>query len=165
MASGLILDPLALLRVLPFASSTGTLVCATGELIHNGGFVQPELRRQGNSTLPQWYAYVFPRGVSLVLLLNLTTIGSTVANLITSPRARPLPLSRATFYWTGLVSAIGHLCFVPWVAPRIQRIVEDTRGEGEPTREMQAWLGYHRIRMLVADFPAWLALVGAVLIR
>lgn len=166
MASGLIFDPLALLRAIPLASSTGTLVCATGEHIHNSAWVQPELRGKSNSLLPRWYSYVFPRGVSLVLVLNLTSIGSAVANLLTSgPRPRPLPLSRTTFYWAGLFSAVSHLLFVPWVAPRIQRIVEDLEGEREPTREMEAWLGYHHIRMLLADAPAWLAFVGAVLVQ
>ncbi|PLB47371.1 putative integral membrane protein [Aspergillus steynii IBT 23096] len=166
MASGLIFDPLALLRVIPLASSTGTLVCATGELTHNSAWTQPDMRKKGDSLLPRWYSYVFPRTVSLVLVLNLTSIGSAAANLLTSgPRPRPWPLSRITFYWAGLFSAISHLVFVPWVAPRIQRIVEDLEGEREPTQEMEAWLGYHRIRMLLADAPAWLAFVGAVLVQ
>ncbi|KAF7596956.1 hypothetical protein BBP40_011322 [Aspergillus hancockii] len=165
MASGRIVDPSSLLRVIPLATSTGSLVLATSELIFYSGLVQPPIRKKSDSILPSYWTYVFPRGVSLVLALNLTTISASICNIFKKgSRAGPLPLSRTTFYWAGLVGAIGHLVFVPFVAPPIQRMIGNTDPEHETSKDMEIWLGIHRVRMLVADLPAWLAFVGAILL-
>ncbi|KAF5857315.1 hypothetical protein ETB97_005964 [Aspergillus alliaceus] len=165
MASGLIIDPFCLLRAVPLASSTGSLVLATSELIFYSGLVHAPIRDRSNSILPDYWRYVFPRGVSLVLALNFTTISTSLCNIfLKNPHSRPLPVSRTTFYWAGLVGAIGRLVFVPFVAPPIQRILEKTDPEHERSRQMDSWLRIHRVRMLVADLPAWLAFVGAVLL-
>ncbi|KAB8259503.1 putative integral membrane protein [Aspergillus pseudonomiae] len=165
MASGVVIDPYALLRAAPLATSTGSLVLATSELIYYSGLVQPPTRKKSDSILAQYWRYVFPRGVSLVLALNVTTIGTSLCNIfLKNPCSRPLPVSRTTFYWAGLMGAIGHLAFVPFVAPPIQRILDNTDPEAETSKEMDIWLGIHRIRMLVADIPAWLAFVGAAML-
>lgn len=104
----------------------------------------------------------------IVLTLNLGTISASAANILLDRRRLGASitglnsLSRTTFYWAGLVAAIGHLVFVPWVAGPVQRIVED-EGENAPG-EMEKWLGVHKVRMLVADFPAWLAFIGAAML-
>ncbi|KAB8074911.1 putative integral membrane protein [Aspergillus leporis] len=165
MASGVIVHPYSLLRAIPLASSTGSLVLAISELISYSGLVQPPIRRKSDSILANYWTYIFPRGVTLVIALNLTTISTSLCNiLLKSPRPGPLPLSRPTFYWAGLLGAIGHLTFVPFVAPLIQCIVENTDPEYEASKDLDTWLGIHRLRMLVADIPAWLAFVGAVLL-
>ncbi|KAB8275902.1 putative integral membrane protein [Aspergillus minisclerotigenes] len=165
MASGVIINPYSLLRAAPLATSTGSLVLATSELIFYSGLVQPPIRKKSDSILADYWRYVFPRGVSLVLALNFTTIGTSLCNIfLNNPCPRPLPVSRTTFYWAGLIGAIGHLAFVPFVAPPIQRILDNTDPEAEASKEMDTWLGVHRIRMLVADIPAWLAFVGAAML-
>ncbi|GAB1199662.1 hypothetical protein APSETT444_009019 [Aspergillus pseudonomiae] len=132
MASGVVIDPYALLRAAPLATSTGSLVLATSELIYYSGLVQPPTRKKSDSILAQYWRYVFPRGVSLVLALNVTTIGTSLCNIfLKNPCSRPLPVSRTTFYWAGLMGAIGHLAFVPFVAPPIQRILDNTDPEAE----------------------------------
>ncbi|PYH90721.1 putative integral membrane protein [Aspergillus ellipticus CBS 707.79] len=164
MASGLILDPYTLLRVAPLASSTASLVHANCERIFNSAFLQPSLRTRSDAVLPQWFNNVFHRAVGVVLTLNLTSLSTAIANIYLAPNPRPWPVSRTTFYWVGLVGAIGHLLFVPLVAPPIQRMVEDTKGEKEASNEMETWLSIHRVRMLVADLPAWFGFIGAVLV-
>lgn len=163
MASGLIFDPLQLLRVAPLATSTGSLVHALVELFSNSAFLQPSIRKPSDAVLPKWYSYVFNRQIVSVLALNLTTISTGISNILLSRSRSALPLSRTTFYWAGVAGAVAHLFFVPFVAPRIQRIVEDSNANG-PTVDMEDWLGFHRIRMLVADLPAWLAFAGAVMV-
>ncbi|PWY74309.1 putative integral membrane protein [Aspergillus heteromorphus CBS 117.55] len=164
MASGLIFDPYALLRVAPLASSTGSLVHATVELTVNSAFLLPSLRKQSDALLPAWYGNVFYREVVVVVALNLTSLTSAIANIYLAPDSRPWPLSRTTFYWLGLMGTIGHMLFVPLVAPPIQRMVEDTKAENEASKEMDTWLSLHRVRMLVADLPAWIAFVGSALV-
>ncbi|KAF7179666.1 hypothetical protein CNMCM7691_008715 [Aspergillus felis] len=164
MASGLIFDPLQLLRVAPLATSTGSLVHALVELFSNSAFVQPSIRKSSDAVLPKWYTYIFNRQIVSVLALNLATISTGVSNILLSRSRSALPLSRTTFYWAGVAGAVAHLFFVPFVAPRIQRIVEDSNENGA-TVEMEEWLGFHRIRMLIADLPAWLAFAGAVMVK
>ena len=62
----------------------------------------------------------------------------------------------------GLVAAIGHMTFIPVVKGPIQRIVEN-KSKGNATADLETWLSVHKVRMLVADFPAWLSCFGAVL--
>ncbi|KAF4160359.1 hypothetical protein CNMCM8927_004817 [Aspergillus lentulus] len=164
MASGLIFDPLQLLRVAPLATSTGSLVHALVELFTNSAFLQPSIRKSSDAVLPKWYTYVFNRQIVSVLALNLATISTGLSNILLSRSRSALPLSRTTFYWAGVAGAVAHLFFVPFVAPRIQRIVENSNENGA-TVEMEEWLGFHRIRMLVADLPAWLAFAGAVMVK
>ncbi|KAB8208010.1 putative integral membrane protein [Aspergillus parasiticus] len=164
MASGVIINFYSLLRAAPLATSTGSLVLATSELIFYSGLVQPPIRKKSDSILADLWCYIFPRGVSLVLALNFTTIGTSLCNIfLRNPCPRPLPVSRTTFYWAGLIGAIGHLAFVPFVAPPVQRILDNTDPDAEASKNMDTWLGVHQIRMLVADIPAWLAFVGAAI--
>ncbi|KAE8147103.1 hypothetical protein BDV25DRAFT_143062 [Aspergillus avenaceus] len=124
MASGLILNPQTLLTTLPLASSTGTIVLATSELNFFSTFVHPELRKKSGSILPRYWEYLFPRALPLVLACNLTTIVSSACNIYFRSERRLLPVSKTTLYWLGLAGAIGHLCFVPSVAPPIKRMIE-----------------------------------------
>ncbi|KAL5359746.1 putative integral membrane protein [Aspergillus floccosus] len=162
MASGLVFDPIRLLRVAPLASSTASLVYATTELIVNNGFLQPEIRSKSNQLLPRWYSYMFNRGIWVVVGLNMTTVWTSVASLWLDARRPDGARPGSIFYWIGLAGAIGHMLFIPWVATPIQNMVEDRNEEGA-TREMETWLSVHRVRMLVADLPAWLGFGAAVL--
>jgi hypothetical protein len=59
---------------------------------------------------------------------------------------------------------------VPFVVGPGRRILEDSsvkEDQGESgvgaTVDMERWLSVHRIRIVLADLPAWVAFVGAVL--
>ncbi|KAJ5172348.1 hypothetical protein N7492_004941 [Penicillium capsulatum] len=178
MASGLIFNPLHLLHVAPLATSTATLAHALLELHTNSAFLLPPIRQESNSVLPTWYDRVFNRAVWTVLTLNVGTIATSAANLYLHRQAqsqRP-QLQTSAFYGVGLACAIGHLLFVPLVAGPVARVVErsrlntvDSKSTSEstseasgPTDHMATWLGVHRVRMLVADLPAWIAFAMAV---
>lgn len=171
MASGLVFNPQTLLHVIPLATSTGTLAHAILEHAAFSSFLVPSIRQSSDKILPTWFDRVFKRAVCTVLALNLSTIGSAAATLFLNryyPSRRPLQTS--AFYWVGLVGAVGHLAFVPFVAGPVQRIVEDTAVQedaGESgigaTGDMARWLSVHRVRMAVVDLPAWIAFVGAIL--
>lgn len=160
MASGLIFNPIHLLHAAPLATSTATLAHALLELITTSAFLQPRIRQQSDAVLPTWFDRVFGRAVWTVLALNMSTISAAAATLLLHRQRRDL--QTPVFYWAGLAGAIGHLVFVPFVAGPVQRIVEAKRGS-EPTRDMERWVSVHRVRMVVADLPAWIAFIGAVL--
>lgn len=159
MASGVVFDPMRLLRVAPLVSSTGSLVFATSELLMNSAFLQSEIRQQSNKVLPKWYEKVFYRAVCIVIALNTVSTTSAVANIVVDHRTY-VPTLSTRLYTVGLIAAIGHMAFVPFVATPIQQMVEDSSQEGA-TAEMEKWLSFHRIRMAVADLPAWISFLGA----
>ena len=170
MASGLILNPYLLLHTLPLATSTGTLAHAILELTTNTGFLQPSLQPTSDKVLPKWFSHVFNRAVWTVLALNLGTITSAAGTLFLNRYYPQKPLQTTAFYWVGLAGAVGHLVFVPFVAGPVKRIVDNvaaTEDLGESgvgaSADMRRWVGIHRIRMVVADLPAWVAFLGAVL--
>jgi hypothetical protein len=102
----------------------------------------------------------------------MSTISSAAATLLLN-KYRPShsrPLQTTFFYWVGLFAAAGHLAFVPFVVGPGRRILEDSsvkEDQGESgvgaTVDMERWLSVHRIRIVLADLPAWVAFVGAVL--
>ncbi|KAJ9491169.1 hypothetical protein VN97_g2068 [Penicillium thymicola] len=170
MASGLILNPHLLLQTLPLATSTGTLAHALLELTTTTGFLLPSLQPTSDKILPKWYSHVFNRAVWTVLTLNLGTITSAAGTLFLNRYYPRKPLQTTAFYWIGLAGAIGHLVFVPFVVGPVKRIVDDVgvkedmgeSGVGASV-DMARWVGVHRVRMVVADLPAWIAFLGAIL--
>ncbi|KAJ6141675.1 hypothetical protein N7470_010065 [Penicillium chermesinum] len=96
----------------------------------------PSIRTQSDAIVPAWYETVFGKGVLSVLLLNLTTISTAAANLYLHRQRGGLQTTR--FYWMGLVGAIGHLAFIPFVAGPVQRIIENKRyRESKGRRQMR----------------------------
>lgn len=58
------------------------------------------------------------------------------------------------------------MTFVPVVMGPVKDIINDKRGKevGEGSRvDMARWVGVHKVRMLVADLPAWVCFLWAVL--
>ncbi|EAS34200.1 uncharacterized protein CIMG_05224 [Coccidioides immitis RS] len=161
MASGVFFDPMRLLRVAPLIGSTGTLVYATAELVYNSTFLHPSVRKQSDEILPKWWKVLFHRSVWVVLALNMTTSTATIANLVFDYKFS-IPTFSTKLYCAGLAAAVGHLFFVPWVAGPIQDMLGERTGNGAAS-DMGRWLGFHRLRLAVADFPAWVACLGAFL--
>lgn len=163
MASRTFFDPIRLLRIAPLITSTGTLVYATSELIFNTAFLESRIRRESDAVLPIWYSKVFKNAIWLVVGLNMLTTSTAMTNGILD-HYRNITGFSTRFYWVGLAVAFGHMMFIPGVAGPINNIIEDKAEEGA-TSEMAKWLRVHRVRMLVADFPAWLSFLGAVMTR
>lgn len=163
MASRAFFDPMKLLRLAPLITSTGTLVYATSELLLYTAFLDRRIRRKSDEVLPVWLATVFRRVIWLVVGLITITTSTAAANALLDRHRNSEALS-TKFYWCGFITAIGHLLFVPAVAGPLQDIFED-RAESCATSQLDKWLQIHRVRMVVADFPAWLSCLGAVMTR
>lgn len=161
MASGMVFDPWRLIRIAPMITSTGTLVCATLEFLFNTASLEPSIRPKIDKVLPKWYSTYFRYGIWLVVGLLGLTVSTIIFNLLVDRNREATELS-TSFYWIGLAATFGHLLFVPRVSNSIRNMVEDGRGE-PPTNELENWLKIHRLRILVADLPAWLACLAAVL--
>ncbi|EFR00360.1 hypothetical protein MGYG_03362 [Nannizzia gypsea CBS 118893] len=169
MASGMLFDPMRLLRLAPLISSTGSVVYSTCELIMNSAFLHPTIRREADIVLPRWFKTVFQSGVTIVIGLITITTSTSLANIYLSYNnglsitegIMALPFS-AKMYALGVTCALGHLTFIPWVAQPIEHLKANTSKRGG-SAEMKDWLSVHRIRWTVADFPAWVAFFLAVL--
>jgi hypothetical protein len=157
MASGVTFDPLKLLRVSPLLLSTSTLTYAWCENFFYGAFLATSHRRESNAVLPGYLNYVVPRSVPGVVFHYALTAILAGANVYAGREQ----LSRV-FYGLGAAFTLTHFAFVPAVIGPLQRIMADS-GPGKSTEEMEEWLWWHRIRLAVADVPAWLSYAGAVL--
>ena len=168
MASGLVFDPARLLRLAPLLGTMGSLLQACTETNTMAAFADPQVNRKpANELLPKWFAVASTQVVSLVLGFNTLTTSTTITILLRERAAgRGLELLSSKLYLAGLVAAIGHLAFVPWVVgpmdTPVWNIMEDRNKEGA-VAEVQRWLKLHRVRTLVADLPAFLFCLAAVL--
>ncbi|KAJ5929316.1 hypothetical protein N7454_007164 [Penicillium verhagenii] len=133
MSTNTTFNPTLLLQVLPLAASTGTLAHALLELQTNSAFLNPEIRPKSDPILPKWYGRVFNRAVVTVVGLNMTTIVTAAMTLYRDSSRGELQTTR--FYWMGLIGAIGHLVFVPFVAGPVKGVVYG-RGNDSPSAEM-----------------------------
>ncbi|EGD97676.1 hypothetical protein TESG_05078 [Trichophyton tonsurans CBS 112818] len=144
MASGMLFDPMRLLRLAPLVS------------------------KKPMSFFPAGLT-VFQSGVTIVVGLITITSSTSIANIYLSYNndlsitegIMALPFS-AKMYALGVTCALGHLTFIPWVAPPIERLRTNTSNRGG-SAEMEDWLSVHRIRWTVADVPAWVAIFLAIL--
>ena len=165
MASGLIFDPIKLLRVTPLLTSTSFLWYAYDEHVFFSTLLHPELQNKDESIIPSFFRQTWNRNLSAILALGFTTIGTSAANLLVSGQESGTVLSSCgrKLYWGGLAFTTAHFLFVPLIMWSVRDIMEVNRPKGEYSKDMKRWLGVHRIRTLVADLPAWICHVGAVI--
>src|SRR5688572_1301235 len=128
MASGAFFNPKTLLFVAPVVSSTCTLLFARDQDFFLSLFteknVPPSHRNLINTILPDHYTRFFYKGIYGVIGF----IGATT--WLSGGSAYSLGREHAALGWYvgGATLAVGHLAFVPWIAPRVKALVE---GDGE----------------------------------
>lgn len=161
MASGLFFDPLKLLRIAPLLTTTSSLVYAWDEHWYLSGFLHSKHQEETKKILPSYFRRFFEQGIFVIAGLNTLTISTAITNLLTD---RPVldRLQSSRWYWAGLGFTVCHFLFVPLIAYPIRDIMED-RSRGNSTNDLRRWLDVHRVRVLVADLPAWMSFLGAVL--
>ncbi|KAK3391423.1 hypothetical protein B0T20DRAFT_78780 [Sordaria brevicollis] len=160
MASRQFFEPLTLLRLAPIISSTASLTLAWDQHWMLRIFTLSNIENESQRYLPKWFAAFFRAGLSSVLGFLSVTMATSILNL----RVNSLLLQqRGSHYWyaAGAALAVGHLLFVPAVAPRIQAIVEDEEGKGKSVGELRRWLRVNAIRGLTTDLGAWVCCVVA----
>lgn len=163
MASGLILDPRALLRTAPLVTSTCTLWYSFDQDFFLDVFLHPDHRSRSNDLLPSYFRVFFRRGVVRVLGLLALTLSSGGYNILTDRQPGVGNQRSLLWYTAGTVMAASHLLFVPPIATRVQAVVED-QSQGQSTRDLERWLTVHRVRTWTVDLAAWACFaVGACL--
>jgi hypothetical protein len=106
--------------------------------------------------LPHWYL-VFFRGVPLLGALYVIGIGSIIANLALDTEFAAKNWYRASL---GFMLAHGLFSWPAWTG--IQGTCGAEAGPEKNEKAMRKWLGLNGARVLVSDFPAWVAIVGGV---
>lgn len=88
---------------------------------------------------------------------------STATAVLTLPNVSDVIISKGSrkLYLAGLIGTCAHFIFAPTMLGIIENITTDR--SGNCTEDMEHWLRVHYVRLVVADFPAWFAYVGAVL--
>lgn len=178
MASGLFLDPYALLRTAPLVTSTCTLWYAFDQDMFLDVFLHPGHRRRSNELLPSYFHVFFRRAVIRVLgLLGLTLLGGGCNVLINRQPGVPFPARGHGFltdhlpcinhqtpllwYTAGTMMCASHLIFVPSIATKVQAIIDD-QSHGQSTRDLERWLAIHRLRTWTVDLAAWVCFAVGV---
>ncbi|KAL4970546.1 uncharacterized protein BDV14DRAFT_163463 [Aspergillus stella-maris] len=165
MASILLNNPQKLLFLTPLISSTGTLIYAGCEALFYSAFLHPSVRPHSKSLLPLWFRRVFDTNINLLVGLIMVTI-SAVSAILMIPVVRAITNERGSreLYVTGLIGTCAHFVFAPTMSGLTERIMkpseERKEGENDSTHYVETWLGIHFVRLLAADFPAWVALLG-----
>ncbi|KAF1808601.1 hypothetical protein P152DRAFT_424484 [Eremomyces bilateralis CBS 781.70] len=155
------------LLVAPLISTSCSLWFAADQHFFLQIFTRPECRERSNVLLPDYFRAFFSAGLPRVVgLLGITTWAS-VGSIW---QARPLLESHGSLKWYMATAAlaVGHLVFVPAVAPRIQGIAEGgfERGHGGGQKSnvdlLREWLRINMVRTLTTDLGAWLCCLMAV---
>ena len=98
-----------------------------------------------------------------VLGLLALTLSSGGYNILVDRRG-PVRSPSLPWYTAGTVFAASHLLFVPFIAPKVQAIVEDW-SKGKSTDDLEGWLKIHRIRTWTVDLAAWACfIIGASIV-
>lgn len=159
MASGLFFDPLVALRAAPLVSSTCTLLYAWDQHLFLSNFNLPETRAPGKAVISPYFKAFFRRAIWQVVGFITVTASTSLLNLYTG-RSSLNARGSASWYTAGAALSAGHLLFVPFIAPKVQSLVENT--EEDSNGALDRWLSINAVRSLTVDLAAWVACVVAV---
>ncbi|PKS06049.1 hypothetical protein jhhlp_007883 [Lomentospora prolificans] len=164
MASRQIFDPIVALRAAPLVSATCTLLYAWDQHLFLSILNQQKTRQHSKSIIGPYWAALFPKGLPMVLGFIAVTSSTAFANIYKHGRVLK---ARQSYGWyvAGAILSLSHLVFVPFVAPKIQKIVAPKEDEKDvdPNDQLDQWLSVHAFRSLTVDLAAWVAVSVAVL--
>ncbi|ATY60157.1 integral membrane [Cordyceps militaris] len=154
MASGMFFDPIVALRALPLVSSTCTLLFGWDQTFFLSLLNRPENRGTSKHLLPAYFRRMFRFGLPLVVSLIAISFWSGLAGARRVRQARP-------WYAAGAAAALGHLLFVPLVAPPVRQIIE-ADADTDVNERLDYWVRVNTVRTFTVDLAAWIAFVVAV---
>ncbi|KAL4934294.1 putative integral membrane protein [Aspergillus undulatus] len=145
MASQLLNSPHKLLLT-PLISSTGTLMYAGCEALFYSAFLHSPVRPHSR------------------LSYRVDCSGSSTGTFTFFIEDLVVWKGSRGFFVSGLIGTCAHFVFAPTMLGIIDNItLTEERKEGDCTDDMGRWLNVHYLRFAVADVPAWVAYIGAVL--
>ncbi|KAI1662331.1 putative integral membrane protein [Daldinia decipiens] len=156
------MDNTSLSTILPFIpviSTTCSLWFAWDQYEFLTLFRKPDLRLLSNQLLPSYFTTFFNRGVPRVLGLLSATVFSCGAILRYSPGTILRDRGAHPWYTAGLLFALGHLIWAPFIIPPIRALRGDAKGKN--VAELERWLYIHVWRSLTVDLAAWVCCIVA----
>jgi len=153
--------PLKLLRLFPLLSATVNLMWAADEYMFLSSWLSSTYRTQANALLPAWFA-TWGRMGSYVLFTSFPlSLGSAIANIVTS-RQMSSASGALIWYCAGFMFTTVHFAFGP-KALGLLAAIRNGEPKGNATESLTSWIEMHLIRVVVADLPAFLCFVMALL--
>ncbi|KAH6649392.1 hypothetical protein F5144DRAFT_542593 [Chaetomium tenue] len=153
---------LVALRITPLISTTCTLLYARDQDFFLRLFNHPASHRtKSRALLPSYWQAFFRRGIYLVVGCLGATFWSCVANLY----VRRAALHARGSFWSYAAAAglsVGHLLFVPAVAPSVKAIWDAEEEGTDANKALDEWLWVNKVRMWTVDLAGWVACVVAV---
>ncbi|KAI0406771.1 hypothetical protein F4802DRAFT_595778 [Xylaria palmicola] len=156
MASGGL--PLVL-RLVPLISSTASLWYAWDQYEQITLFRKPESRVPANQILPHYFVSFFNRGLPRVIGLLAITASSCGAVLRYGPAAHLSDTGAYPWYIAGMLFAIAHVAWGPFVLVPVRAIGNDAREKN--IVHLEDWLRLHVWRSLTVDIGAWICCLVA----
>jgi len=122
------------------------------------------LERANQIVVPYWFTKFFNTAVFSVVGLNSMTLIAASCNLLI-PSEHPAWEGSKSFYTAGLVAAVGHYAFVPFVGKSVRGLIgtcierasdgRETGEDGKAVEWVREWVGWHKVRMGTVDVVAW----------
>ncbi|KAF4917616.1 hypothetical protein CGCVW01_v009689 [Colletotrichum viniferum] len=161
MASRILQPGASPLLLAPLLSSTCTLLYAHEQHFFLSLFNHATARAHSKPLINPYYKEFFSRGLPIVLGFLAVSAGTALANLRVN---QTLLQTKGTFWWyaAGAGLSLGHLAYVPLIAPHVQTLVDGKEGENL-NDALDKWLVVNWRRMLTVDLGAWVAFGVAVL--
>ncbi|EQB53633.1 hypothetical protein CGLO_06622 [Colletotrichum gloeosporioides Cg-14] len=160
MASRVLYPGTSPLLLAPLLSSTCTLLYARDQHFFLSLFNHPTVRTHSKPLINPYYKEFFSCGLPIVLSFLAVSAGTALANLKVN---QTLLQTKGTFWWyvAGAGLSLGHLAYVPFIAPHVQTLVDGKEGE-DLNEALGKWLVVNWRRMVTVDLGAWVAFVVAV---
>lgn len=159
MASGLLFDPLKLLRLAPLITSTATLMYAHDQHLFFGAWTHESYRKEANTFLPRWFKICLQRAIAIIFTFYPITMILAGANIFLGD---PANQKATNFYYSGLAFTFGHFLFGKW-AMRLLGAIENDESKGNSTTDMRSWLAMNMIRSVTVDLLGFLSYLMAAM--
>ncbi|KAI1472774.1 uncharacterized protein F4812DRAFT_410201 [Daldinia caldariorum] len=153
MASGLFIDPLTLLRVVPLVTSTASIVIAgDSDLFLSALLSLKQHRGKVNEIAPRYFEVFFWKGLRYILL----TYGLSATCGLVNAYSRSHAAASWNWYAAGSVLALAHFAFVPKIMWKVKDAI-DAKEEpnGGAANALRGWLAVHHVRTALVDVPSW----------
>ncbi|KAG9250922.1 putative integral membrane protein [Emericellopsis atlantica] len=158
----------------PLVSTTSSLLFAHAQDSFLSYLVHPTVgAANSNAIIPPYWRQFFVPGLTKVLSFLALTVGSSVGCVYCHGVTLKDRGSRA-WYLAAAVLAVSHLAFVPLVAPKVQRMVDDEceksdaeantvpEGSKSNVQTLNEWLRWNLVRTWTTDTAAWICAAVAV---
>lgn len=154
--------PCTLLRLLPVISSIISLQFAYDEYSFLSCWTKHQYRAQANALLPLWFSNWAPGGTKIVFGSFTLSLAGGIANATAIWNSTGSQIT-LFFYMAGTFFATCHLLIFGPKALGLLAKIRRNEADAPSMASLELWLSMHVTRSFVADLPAVLCFVTALL--